>query len=73
MTATTILHKGKYSGSSFEDILLKDLAYCSFISDMKFCTKELQEFKDWLIVTLPIAKENFRMKEITRINKVLTS
>ncbi len=73
MTSTTVLHKGKYSGSKYEDILLKDINYCIFISKMQYCSKEIQEFKDWLIVALPIAKENHRLREVERINKVLTS
>lgn len=70
--SSTILLKGKYSGSSFQDIIDKDLNYCKFIESLKFASKEFKEFQDWLVLALPIAIEKHIAKELERIHKQLT-
>ena len=69
---STLLLKGKYTGSTFEEVLDHDLNYCDFISKMKFVSKELKDFKDWLAVNLPAGVEKHRQAELARINKQLT-
>lgn len=69
MTATTILMKGKYSGMTFEDILHKDINYCAFINEMKFVSKELQDFKNWLSITFDVAYELHVTRELDRVSK----
>jgi hypothetical protein len=48
MSATTFLLKGKYSGSTFEEILNKDLNYCLFLIDIKYPSEEIKTFVNWL-------------------------
>lgn len=67
MTATTVLMKGKYSGMTFEDILHKDINYCSFIMGMKFVSKDLQDFKNWLDITFDVAYELHVKRELDRV------
>lgn len=72
--SSTILYKGKYAGSTYEEILTKDINYCLFIDSMKFPSKDMKKFQEWLqSLNLEVAKEKHRLKEIERINKVLTS
>lgn len=73
MPNNTILHKGKYYGYTFEDILKKDLNYCNFIMSLKYASADMKDFQDWLKVNIDEAKKAFADKESERINKQYTS
>lgn len=72
MSPSTLLLKGKYSGSTFESILAKDLNYCNFIMTLRFPTPEMKDFQDWLKVNIHDARIAFAEKESSRINRQYT-
>lgn len=73
MTSTTILLKGKYLGSTFQDILEKDLNYCKFIVSLKFPSKDIKEFQDWLKVNIDEAIAKYVEHELAKMAKRLSN
>lgn len=73
MTSTTILLKGKYLGSTFQDVLLKDLNYCKFIISLKFPSVDMKEFQDWLKVNIDEAIAKHIERELAKMAKRLSN
>ena len=63
-----LLH-GKYANHTFDEVLVKDLAYCQFMSELKFVKPHFKEFIDWLKVNLPVAVEATKLAKVAKIMK----
>lgn len=59
----SIIAFGKYSGNSFEHVLLTDLPYCQFIHRCRENDK-IKAFKDWLQVHLERGIEHNKAKRL---------
>lgn len=64
---TEILLHGKYSGYSFEDVLKKDLAYCTFMKSLKFVKPHFQSFIDFLDTHLDKSLQEEKLRKVAKI------
>jgi len=69
MKLNTLLLKGKYTGSTYGDVLNKDLNYCEFIVNMKYVSAELKDFQNWLDCNIVEARAKDRLAKISLINE----
>jgi len=69
MTLNTLLLKGKYMGSTYGDVLTKDLNYCEFIVNMKYVSAELKDFQKWLDCNIVEARAKYKLTQISLINE----
>ena len=56
---SAVILKGKYLGSTFQEVLDKDLNYCRFILALKFPSVEMKEFQDFLKDNIDAAIEKY--------------
>ena len=64
----SILMFGKYSGSTYEYVLLHDLPYCQFI-DRCQANDKTKAFKDWLKVHIERGIEHNKAQKMERFLK----
>jgi len=78
MSSTTFLLKGKYAGSTYSEILSKDLNYCLFLTTIKYPSPEIKTFVDYLNSINTLTNNSFLTdtinakleKDIARVTKL---